>query len=173
MIDPKAELGDDSGWNLIEATPRAMHNLELGKAGRLRFVPPLEMPDDYYKTIFMFALDIGNVILYIDEMYAVFPGGARATDPLVMTWTRGRTAGVGTWGASQRPTWLPIFAMSESQHFFEFRLLMPEDRNRMASLMGREAEQPVPDAHGFWYRNVNTERPHYFKTVISTEDQKP
>lgn len=170
VIDPKGELGEGSGWNLIEATPRAMHDLENGHAGRLRFLPPLEMPEDYYKSIFLFAVDCGNVIIYIDEMYAVFPGGARATDPLVMTWTRGRSLGVGTWGATQRPTWIPLFAMSEAQHFFVFRLMLPEDRSRMASMIGGEVEEKIPDEHGFWYRDIREENPKYFRQL---EIKKP
>ena len=173
VIDPKGELNDDI-WNLEESSPRLMHDLEIGRPARLRFVPPLEMPEDYYKSIFMFAVDCGNVILYIDEMYAVFPGGARATDPLVMTWTRGRTLGVGTWGATQRPSWIPLFAMSESQHYFVFRLMLPEDRSRMAAMMGGEVGNPIPDVHGFWYRDIRENTPLYVKQLeVTTSEVNP
>lgn len=165
VIDPKGELGESSGWDLEDADSRSMRQLETGRVGRLRFVPPFEMPEDYYKSIFVFAMNCGNCILYIDELYAVFPGNARATDALVMTWTRGRTLGVGTWGCTQRPTWIPLFAMSEAQHYFVFRLMLTEDRARMASMMGGDVETPIPDKHGFWYKNVETEKVEYFKEL--------
>ena len=168
VIDPKGELfGDD--WNLEDSTPRTMNVLQRGGAGRLRFVPPVEMPDDYYKSIFAFAMDCGNVIIYIDEMYAVFTSGGKATDPLVMHWTRGRTMGVGTWGATQRPSWVPLFAMSESQHYFCFRLMLDEDRARMASMMGGEVTTQIPDEHGFFYRSIREQKPVYFRQLEVTK----
>jgi hypothetical protein len=160
VIDPKANM--DETWDLEEADVRQQRALLDGKAARLHFIPPIDMEDNYYRNIFSLAMDAGNVILYIDEMYAVFPPGAKPADPLVMTWTRGREFGVGTWGATQRPTWIPLFSMSESQHFFCFRLMLEDDRDRMASLMGRDVQQPVPDEHGFWYRGVRDPAPKYF-----------
>jgi energy-coupling factor transporter ATP-binding protein EcfA2 len=164
VIDPKYELGGPE-WNLVDSDRSNMRDLENGKAARLRFTPPPDMPEDFYKSIFLFAQDAGNVIIYIDEMYAVFPGGTRATDPLTMIWTRGRSLGVGTWGATQRPTWVPLFSMSEAQHYFSFRLMLNEDRARMASMMGPEVEGTIKDQYGFWYRDIREPGPKYFKEL--------
>ena len=162
VIDPKDEL---QGWDLEDANSANMREMENGNPARLRFVPPIEMPEDYYKSIFAFAFAARDLIIYIDEMYAVFSGSNRAVDPLVMTWTRGRSLGVGTWGATQRPAWIPLFSMSESQHFFCFRLMLDEDRARMASLMGGGVQNQIKDEHGFYYRSVKQNQPVYYRSI--------
>lgn len=109
------------------------------------------------------AYESGGCIVYIDEVYALIPQGAKTPDVITAIWTRGRELGVGGWAATQRPTWLPLWLVSEATWTFAFRLRMAEDRARMAAYMGEEVTEPIYDAHGFYVSREDWRTPQYYK----------
>ena len=66
--------------------------------------------------------------------------------------TAGGLFGITVILVSQRPVGIPVFARSESIHWFCFRLKSPDDRNTMADVMGAPVrDRPLEHPHGFWY----------------------
>lgn len=87
--------------------------------------------------------------LYIDELYAVFPSPAKMLPAWRSLWTRGREAGIGVWAGVQRPVSIPLVTLSEAEHYFVFRLILREDRDRMSAVCGTVI--PVLPRYGFLY----------------------
>lgn len=157
VLDPKSMI-DPVQWNLEWATVRGIRDLGRGKDGRL-LVRGIGMDDWAYWL--EAAWNVGNVVVYIDELYALVEFG-QGKPPKILSrlYTQGREKEVGVWGSTQRPAWVPMFTLSESDWFFAFRTQLSEDRKRLAELMGEEVLEPVPDKHGFW--EYNTEWDHSF-----------
>jgi hypothetical protein len=59
----------------------------------------------------------GNRITFADELY-VLARRMRLEDELVQMWTTGRSMGAGLWGATQRPSHVPLWAYSQASHMF-------------------------------------------------------
>lgn len=162
--DPKGTLGRLAPeWNLEDWTDRGARQLARGDDVRLRIPAPLDGRwDDYLWAVYK----AGNVILYIDELYGVVPPGKRAPEPLTACYTRGRELGIGVHSCTQRPSWIPLFAMSEADWFFIFRLTVEEDRKRLASFMGASVIEPIRDKYGFLTYSPEWEDPIYTPQLI-------
>jgi hypothetical protein len=158
VIDPKATI-DPNVWKLEWATEAKLRSLARGKSERI-----LVRADtlEEYGTWLQHAWDIGNLVVYIDELYALVEFG-QSKPPKILSriYTQGREKEVGVWGATQRPSWVPMFTLSESDWFFAFRTQLQDDRRRLAELMGEEVMQPIPDKHGFWVYNTEWDSPYY------------
>jgi hypothetical protein len=161
VIDPKAS-DSIAQWGLASWDREARRLLRSGERIRARVLIPIgQDPDEVFEDIFAQVLAAGNCTVYVDELYGVVAPGAKPSPYLTALWTRGRELGVGAWAATQRPSWVPLFALSEAQHFFAFRLLLDEDRGRMASFMGPRVRQQIENDHGFYYMNPSWRAPIY------------
>lgn len=134
VIDPKGTLGGDSGWNLTDWNSSQERKLKKGEPCRIRVPAPL---DNNYEPYFKACYDAQNVTVYIDEMYGVVERG-KPGQYLTAMYTRGRELNIGVYAATQRPTWVPLFILSEADWLFVFRLQLDADRARLASIMGAE-----------------------------------
>lgn len=107
---------------------------------------------DLLDWLYLWVLDRGNTLLYIDET-ALASKATRAPRGLMACIQLGRERGVGTWTATQRPVNVPIITISEAEHMFVFRLRHPDDRQRMADYSDPRvaAAFPARFSHGFWY----------------------
>jgi hypothetical protein len=165
VIDSKGTL---KGWDLdpIEECTRKFEQKD-GTA-RARALPPLKGDFDEWKfELFERAYMWGNLTVYIDEMYAIVPPNTKAPTSLIACYTRGREYGIGIWASTQRPVWIPLFSLSEAEHFFVFRLMLEEDRKRMAAFMGPTVLSTIRDEHGFFYSAATDDIPQYFKKFKS------
>ena len=165
VIDPKGEM--TAGDFRLEAESRDnRHALIEGKPARILFQPDVkEDSETTWQRALELAYDAADCTVYIDEMYLVVPPASKPPQVLTAIITTGRTRGVGIWTLTQRPAWIPLFAVSEADHYFCFRLTLDEDRKRMASFMGGEVMQPIHDKHGFFYSTPERESPAYFQKL--------
>ena len=158
VLDPKATI-DPKVWRLEWATESSLRQLKKGKSARI-----LVRADNLeeYSYWLQAAWDIGKIVVYIDELYALVEFG-QSKPPKILSriYTQGREKEVGVWGATQRPSWVQMFTLSESDWFFAFRTQLQDDRRRLAELMGEEVMQPIPDKHGFWVYNTEWDSPYY------------
>lgn len=163
VIDPKGSLYGK--WGLEEWDDRAtFKRLDKGEPVRVRVgVPVTDDVGAALEPYFYAAYAVGDVTVYIDELYGVIEQGRRPGQYFRALYTRGREFGIGVWAAVQRPTWVPLFTLSEAEWTFTFRLQMDEDRKRMASIVGPELRAPIPaeDPYGFWMYYANWESPVY------------
>lgn len=166
VIDTKSNLRER--FNLQPETKKNWKKFSSGDPIRLQVKTPLVSADkfeDYFDEIFKKAYDAGNCIVYLDEVYGVTNGSKTLPTWLTALYTRGRELGVGVIACSQRPRHIPLFCMSESENFFVFRLLLKEDTDRLASFIPELQPIPSEDKHGFFYYNVDMNRPIYQKSL--------
>lgn len=160
ILDSKGTLG---GWNGEEWSEENRERLVKGENVRVRIVPEINQdPGTLWEEAFSFAFTIGNCTIYLDEAFAIFENANTATPTAKAIWTRGAEFGIGAWASTQRPSGIPLFLISEAEHYFCFRLTLAKDRERMSEFMGEEVVQPIRDKHGFWYYGVDDDRPAYW-----------
>ena len=165
VFDSKGTLG---GWGLLEYDDEAQKKLLEGEPARIRVLAPIgeDMDaDEFWNEIFRLCFEAGNVTIYIDELFAIVEPGARAPSYMQACYTRGREFGIGVWASTQRPSWVPLFTMSEAEHYFMFRLTLAKDRTTMAAFMTEEVDRPIKDAHGFFYMAASEDAPKYFRQL--------
>lgn len=83
------------------------------------FDPDIDTPR--HRAIFRRAILLsykkGNRIVFGDELYSLCEELKLSTE-LVTVWTKGRSMEAGLWGATQRPSHVPLWAYSQAQHLF-------------------------------------------------------
>lgn len=96
---------------------------------------PIEDQDnvDLFNQFFKLAYHAGNVTVYVDEVYAVT--NRQVIPPYYKALlTRGRIKGIEVWSATQRPSSIPSFILSESENVYVFKLRYPPDLKRIEEL---------------------------------------
>jgi hypothetical protein len=167
VIDPKNTLRGK--WGLGEWTRKSERALISGDPVRVRFSP--EPGGEWrYDRIIERVYMAGGCSLYIDEVYGVVQPGKKPPPYFTAVYTRGRELGIGVIAATQRPAWVPLFILSEANWFVAFRLMMEEDRKRMAGFMGRGVLQPIEDEHGFYIYSAAWRHPtaRYFRSISNS-----
>jgi DNA helicase HerA-like ATPase len=100
-----------------------------------------------------------NTVVVIDELMEVAPSSLSYPRYLKGILTRGRQLGIGCWCLTQRPKEIPIISMTESTHFFIFRLNIDEDRERISKIIGHKELMIQPKIpYSFWYYNVRSNK---------------
>jgi hypothetical protein len=138
----------------------ARQKIRDGSPVRVRVVqdkPALELAQLAYES--------GNVIVYLDEINAIIRPGSNPPPAFIDIWQRGRSRNVGGWAATQRPVSIPLFFLSEAEHFFIFSLTVVEDRKRVASFAGEALLDRPVDPYGFFYYNVRRDNTIYFERL--------
>lgn len=171
LFDTKGTLAN---WNTVPWDSTSRKLLEDGKPVRARLIAPLDnladdeelKTDPYWTDAMIAAFYAGDVVIYVDELYAVIPNPRKFPRVLRAIYTRGREFNVGFWSAAQRPTDIPLFVISEADHEFMFRLNLDDDIKRMAGYMGRQVFNPIKQLHGFYYKQVNGPEPvQYYPSI--------
>lgn len=106
-----------------------------------------------YDAVFHYVYRRRNTRVHVAEIYAVMRG---TTFP---PWyqailTRGRSLRISCISETQRPSRIPVSVLSEAQHYCIFPLHMPEDRERMAGIVGKEVLKGNSNPFSFWYYKV-------------------
>jgi len=159
VLDGKGSL---LNWNTIEWNNKNKKKFLNGEDCRVRvtYNPPAD-PLEIWEEALNIAYESKYCTVYIDEIYAIVPPYTKPLNILNALWTRGREWNIGVWSSTQRPSFIPLFALSESDHFFVFRLTLEEDRKRMSSFMGYDVLQTIKDKHGFYYMSAEMDYPTY------------
>jgi hypothetical protein len=99
--------------------------------------------------------------VYVDEVLQIGAPGRAGPTAYPPSYTRiltaGRSRAVTMWTAAQRPKYFPLFAVTESTHFFIFELGSADDRKDLHRMVGIEAisdqAQESVRQHEFLYFN--------------------
>ena len=165
VIDPKGTLGGKE-WRLEPWGRNSRRLLRQGQPIRTRVTVEFNVdPEELWDEVFFQVFSAGNCTLYIDEMYGVVDPNSKPSRGMTAIWTRGRELKIGAYAATQRPVWIPLFALSEAEHFFSFRLSLAEDRKRMSAFMGPEVLRPIRDRHGVYYSQAEWDDPIYIERL--------
>lgn len=177
VIDTKNNLRED--MNLKPEINRNWRDLRLGLPIRLQIKPPF-LPTsqfaEYYDGIFRKVFYAADCVVYIDELYSVTQGAQTLSTYLTALYTRGREPVIGNRGrivggnigiiaCTQRPANIPVFCMTESEHFFVFQLQNPDDRLKLANYTSPEIKEPIKDEHGFYYYQTRATSPLYIQEL--------
>lgn len=158
VIDTKFNLDPDE-WNaeIVRDVPR----LPAGAAGR--FIVRHDDPESLGPGL----LRLRDYYLYVDEIFSVFPSALKASKEWRSIWTAGREFNIGVWAGSQRPTMIPNVIKTEANHYFIFRLQLPEDRATMRGIIG--VDIPRLRGHEFIYANPAEETYYQVKQLKVSE----
>lgn len=167
VVDSKGSLGK---WNLEPFDDESLEALRTGDPFRARVLKPPDSGKNFYDDLFKEIYEAGNVVVYIDEMFAVVPPGSRAPEYLQACYTRGREFGIGVWASTQRPASIPLISIAEAEHFFMFRLTLIEDRKRMSEFMSPAVLRIIKDRHGFYYMGAADDEVIYVKSLLTRKE---
>lgn len=92
--------------------------------------------DSFFKWVY----DRRHCTLYVDELASVTEGNLFPFHYGACL-MRGREMGVEVISGTQRPTSIPQIAMSEAEHHYIFKLILPQDRQRIESITGIPVER--------------------------------
>lgn len=162
VFDGKGTLKD---WNTKDWNDQTKRELQKGNDTRIRVRVPIGTPkqiidelDETFKQIYLAE----NCIVYLDEIFSI--ASAFTIPPyLIALYTRGRELDLGVWTATQRPSNIPLFAMSEADWYIMFRLQMATDIEKMSKQMGAKVLKRKPVKHDFWVYNNSWNEPSYVK----------
>jgi ABC-type dipeptide/oligopeptide/nickel transport system ATPase component len=168
VFDSKGTLKDDETWNLEEWNKRTAKRLKQGKPIRVRIPTPIS---GYWEPYFKTCYDAEDCTIYIDELYGVLGARRAPGQYLTALYTRGRELGIGVWAATQRPTWVPLFALSESDWIYVFRLQLDTDKKRMAEIIGEQARRELKD-HQVLVFHQSWEQPRYYARIQAKDSRK-
>jgi hypothetical protein len=167
VLDGKGTLGN---WGLSEWDKNSIKKLRTGLEVRTRVtIEPSRDKSEIWEEVLREVWEAQNCTVYIDEVYLVVDPGKRPSNYLVAIWTAGRELGIGGFAASQRPSLIPMFIISEADHYFNFRLSLENDRKRMAEFMTDTVLQPIVDKYGFYYMAATDDYPMYIKKLDTTK----
>jgi hypothetical protein len=157
-LDPKISLGTSDaepeghlpGFELARS-PEELAEL-AGSYDRLQYRPDPEYQQfEEWERVYRWVFDRKNTFVYTDETNLVCKG-PYPTDGMRACVTSGRERGIGMLHATQRPANIPGILLSESEHFYVFRLEKLDDRRRMAEMMPEDVVREPAKGHGFWYQ---------------------
>jgi len=135
-----------------------MDALQHSKSRRLIFRPDIyeSLDPRLQDEFFLWVYESKHRRVYIDEAYALL-GGTNPSFHLQAILSRGRERGISALIATQRPRRIPILLLSESEHFYVFRLNHQSDRAVVREITGiDEDEQARLKNYQFFYYNCLT-----------------
>ena len=94
--------------------------------------------------------------VYIDEATAIAYSANKVPRFLLAILNRGRERGISTLTATQRPSGVPMNILSESENYYVFKTLLPQDKQRVELITGISVEdQNDLNDYEFYYFNVS------------------
>lgn len=153
IIDPKGEIDEFKGMEKVISKPE-----EIKNASVIRYVPSLDSDVvAEVDTIMRACYNAGNVAIWVDELYAICEGATSGINltGLRAVLTRGRSKKVTFLGLAQRPAWVPLFCISETNKQYVFCLPLKSDRDRMVEILGNDCLLRVLPKYEFWYSETN------------------
>jgi hypothetical protein len=154
VLDTKRELAFP-GWPIVDR-PRFAFEAIFDRKVEHAILRPRSLDD--VEDTFATALDLGGVTVGVDEVYMITtqPGSASLTTyppSYILALTRGRSKKVTVATGTQRPRFLPLFAMTEASHFFIFELGSQDDTRYLAKMAGIPGldEETIANLRDHWY----------------------
>lgn len=113
-------------------------------------------PDDF-EAFCWYVYSAGNYFLFIDEAHIVMPNNAIGDNAKILV-SMGRKRGVGICMISQRPASLDKLPVSQSQHIFIFKSVLPGDIKFFREFIGDDAEKAsnLPKYHFLYFDGEKT-----------------
>ena len=114
--------------------------------------------------LFYHYMNFHHSVAYIDEVGS-FHNANQAYKGLINLLQRGRSRGITTIMASQRPRAISRAIISEAQKFYVFRLADKDDRKRLGDVIPNFADLPLPMKFGFYFFESGEDRAELFAPI--------
>lgn len=131
---------------------------ESEEYNRLVYTPHPTVAEEFnnQNEFFYWIYERGRTRLYIDEATAIVYSANKVPRFLLAVLNRGRERRISTLTATQRPSGVPMNILSESEHYYIFKTLLPQDKVRIEQITGISVEmQEELDDYQFYYFNVS------------------
>lgn len=101
------------------------------------FEPNTDEPEHYriFRKAILGSYKSGNRIIFADELYSLV-NELDLRRELVTLWSKGRSMRTGLWGATQKPTHVPLWAYNQAEHLFLSYEPDKRGRERFAEIGG-------------------------------------
>jgi hypothetical protein len=143
-------------WNQEHVS--TLRQLQESDAARLVYTPDPFFAEDQktQEELFYWVYERRHTRFYIDEATSIQYSVGKIPRFLAAVLNRGRERGVSTLTATQRPSGVPLNILSESEHYYVFKVLLPQDRQRVEAVTGLTVEdQANLNDYEFYYFNVS------------------
>jgi len=108
-------------WKEVKQWPPMIRGKHAGYVlwPRFQFDPKKDNPKQkgMFRKAILDTYGKGNGIVFGDELYGLVQE-LELDDELIALWSRGAGMGAGLWGASQKPSHIPLWAYSQVEHLF-------------------------------------------------------
>lgn len=118
----------------------------------------------HHNAFLAWGYDRWDTVIVVDELGQIVKGNDVSAEYADVT-DRGRARNVTIWQGNQKPVFLPHAALSESDHYFLFDLMVDKDREKMVGILGKKVMQRPTNPHGFWYYYRHMKEPVYYPGV--------
>lgn len=112
--------------------------------------------NEFYRLCYLWGEKNKGCIVVTDELMQVCKSAISYPVWLKGILTRGMELDITVWNLTQRPFEIPKSVITESLHYFIFRLNSIEDRERIYKYTGCREFYDFPIKYGFWYYNTFT-----------------
>jgi hypothetical protein len=148
---------DEINWKGYKRFTR-LAKLIAAREPRAIYAPTFKELDnqDYHDKFFKYAFFRGKVCVYVDELYAVADGNDLPPYYKACL-TRGRSKGIKTYTATQRPISIPQWVISEAENKYIFYLQMPQDREKIEKVCGLSVDEQNAldmERHQFFFQTL-------------------
>ncbi len=129
---------------------------------------PHEQNEQTYDKYFKWIYDRKNTVCYVDEVLAICKNSQDMPFWFRGILTRGRSRGIGSFNSTQAPVYVPHWILSQSEHYFVFRMKLPTDREKVEKITGipRVMLNEIPN-HEFYYANDSEYFPRKLKLRLN------
>lgn len=170
--EPKFDYFLDENGVVVETVEAAIKAKQNPDIDYIVVRPPVEVlsePSELDLMLLKAYHGLKQNTIYIDEL-TMYHSASQPGKGLIALLTRGRSEGITLIYSSQRPSGISMYALSEAQAFFLFKLQLPADRKRVDSfIVGFDKiARPVP--HGFIYYDAESDKSYRYGPV--TLDKK-
>lgn len=140
-----------------------------------------EADPEAYDELIGRAMERGYLTIVLDEIAHINEGRANNTGAnFRYAMKAGGELGVGVWGLTQTPSFVPHETLSEQEHVAVFRLKEGYDQDKARGLVGK-GDAVLPDGrvvrapeipfgeewkHAAWYRNDDMEQARLYKSLV-------
>lgn len=158
VLDSKGELS----WNgyIICTSLKEVFNAQ----GKIIWQPnPHEQNEETYDRYFKWIYDRRNTVCYVDEIFAVCKNSQSAPFWFRAILTRGRSRNVASFNATQAPTHVPHYILSQAEYYFVFAMKLDAHREKIEGITGipKEKLAKLPN-YKFYYADDNS----YFSRTL-------
>ena len=129
---------------------------------------PHEQNEETYDRYFKWIYERRNTVCYVDEIYAICKNSQHLPFHFKAILTRGRSRNVASFNATQAPTHVPHFILSQAEYYFVFALKLDSHREKIEDITGipKELIAKLPN-YDFYYADDNSYFPRKLKLRIN------